>query len=106
MRWVRGRTVIEEMIAADDIQRVSSNGCPQAGNTPTGFLAKLGDMSAQHRMLQPRTPKAPIALLYDAARKALTAILENQGLRPTSRGQLRAAAGAAGQPRRRPVRRR
>jgi len=57
-------------------------------------------------MLQPRTPKAPIALLYDAARKALTAILENQGLRPTSRGQLRAAAGAAGQPRRRPVRRR
>jgi len=25
-------------------------------------------------------------LLYDAARKALTAILENQGLRPTSRG--------------------
>jgi hypothetical protein len=25
-------------------------------------------------------------LLYDAARKALVAILENQGLRPTSRG--------------------
>lgn len=25
-------------------------------------------------------------MLYDAARKALTAILENQGLRPTSRG--------------------
>ena len=31
-------------------------------------------------------PEGAYALLYDAARKALTAILENQGLRPTSKG--------------------
>jgi len=42
-------------------------------------------MFPPHRLRQPRTPGA-YALLYDAARKALTAILENQGLRPTSRG--------------------
>jgi hypothetical protein len=32
------------------------------------------------------SPLAGYALAYDAARKALTAILENQGLRPTTRG--------------------
>ena len=31
-------------------------------------------------------PTGGYALAYDAARKALTAILENQGLRPTTRG--------------------
>jgi hypothetical protein len=31
-------------------------------------------------------PEGGYALLYDAARKALTAVLGNQGLRPTSAG--------------------
>lgn len=31
-------------------------------------------------------PAGAYALTYDAARKALTAILENQGIRPTTRG--------------------
>ncbi|WP_371791797.1 hypothetical protein OG285_20430 [Streptomyces sp. NBC_01471] len=35
---------------------------------------------------QPTTPWARTNLIYDAARKALAAALENQGLRATSRG--------------------
>jgi uncharacterized protein (UPF0332 family) len=40
-------------------------------------------------------PSAAYAVMYDAARKALVAVLENQGIRPTSRGGHLAAYEAA-----------
>jgi hypothetical protein len=39
-------------------------------------------------------PAGGYTLVYDAARKALTAVLENQGLRPTTRGGHLALYGA------------
>ncbi|MBN2176030.1 MAG: hypothetical protein JW722_00030 [Demequinaceae bacterium] len=36
--------------------------------------------------MSPTDPTAAFVLVYDAGRRALTAVLENQGLRPTSRG--------------------
>ena len=41
---------------------------------------------ASARRIADDDPAGAFQLLYDAARKALCAILENQGLRPTSRG--------------------
>lgn len=81
MRWVQGRTVIEEMLAAGDLQRVPAS---------REHAGRLLEQSRRHvsstQNAAVTDPEGAYALLYDAARKALTAILENQGLRPTSRG--------------------
>jgi hypothetical protein len=41
---------------------------------------------ASAKLLLDANPKRAYESLYDAARMALTAVLENEGLRPTSRG--------------------
>lgn len=81
MRWEQGRATIERMIADGDLQSVPASRSQadrllvQARRHVTSAAAVCQDDAA-----------GGYALVYDAARKALTAVLENQGLRPTSRG--------------------
>jgi len=81
MRWDQGRLAIERMLADGELQRVPASRqqadrlLVQARTHVTSAVRVCGD-----------DPAGGYALAYDAARKALTAILENQGLRPTTRG--------------------
>jgi len=81
MRWGQARTDIEQMIAAGDLQRV-----PASREHADRLLGQARRHISSTQSTAPADPEGAYALLYDAARKALTAILENQGLRPTSRG--------------------
>lgn len=83
MRWSQGRADIDDMLAAarPPLQRVPPS---------REHADRLLDQARRHvvtaRMSAESDPEGAYALMYDAARKALTAILENQGLRPTSEG--------------------
>jgi hypothetical protein len=50
------------------------------------FITQARRHAASAERIAEDDPAGAFQLLYDAARKALVAILENQGLRPTSRG--------------------
>lgn len=76
MRWNQGRPVLERMLAGGDLRRVP----------PSRDLAdRLLSMARAHLRsaadICERDPDGGYAMAYDAARKALAAILENQGLR-------------------------
>lgn len=81
MRWNQGREVIDRMLADRELQRVSASR-EQADR----LIALAGKHLKSADRVCDVDPDGGYALLYDAARKALTAILENQGPRPTSRG--------------------
>lgn len=81
MRWGQGRTVIEQMLSVGDLQKVSAS-----REHADRLLAQARRHVSSTQNAAVADPEGAYALLYDAARKALTAILENQGLRPTSRG--------------------
>jgi hypothetical protein len=81
MRWTQGRTVVDQMLAAGDLQRV-----PASREHADRLLGQARRHVSSTQNAAVADPEGAYALLYDAARKALTAILENQGLRPTSRG--------------------
>ena len=81
MRWNQGRATIDKLIADGELQRV-----PPSREHADQLLAQaLKDMESAE-LLRDSNPKRAYESLYDAARMALTAVLENQGLRPTSRG--------------------
>jgi hypothetical protein len=81
MRWEQGRATIERMIADHELQQV-----PPSRDQADRLLAQArGHLASAVKVLDD-DPPGGYALAYDAARKAFTAILENQGLRPTSRG--------------------
>jgi hypothetical protein len=81
MRWQQGRDTIEGMIARGELERVSAS---------REHADLLLDQADQHvgsaQAIASSDPTGAYQLLYDAARKALAAVLENQGLRATSRG--------------------
>lgn len=81
MRWAQGRPAIEEMLVAGDLQTV-----PASREHADRLLGQARRHVTSTKNAVVADPEGAYALLYDAARKALTAILENQGLRPTSRG--------------------
>lgn len=74
--WVQGRDVVEQLISDDRVEHVSAS-------------RELADLALGQARLHLSTaaqicdtdPAAGFQTAYDAARKALTAILENQGLR-------------------------
>lgn len=80
-RWTPGNEKIEQLLRDGDLQTVEAS---------RDQADRLIDQAFQHltsaASLIDRDPEGAYALLYDAARKALVACLENQGLRPTSRG--------------------
>ncbi|HUZ52500.1 MAG TPA: HEPN domain-containing protein [Streptosporangiaceae bacterium] len=81
MRWEQGRSVIDAMLGARDLERV-----PASTEHAAELIGQAGKHVASARRIAGDDPAGACQLLYDAARKALSAILENQGLRATSRG--------------------
>jgi HEPN domain len=81
MRWNQGRSVIDKLIADGELQRV-----PPSREHADQLLMQARKDLASAEILRDDNPKRAYESLYDAARMALTAVLENQGLRPTSRG--------------------
>ena len=81
MRWDQGRVVIERMLAGSELQRV-----PASREQADRLISQADKHLASAAEICAQDPAGGYALLYDAARKALAAILENQGLRATTRG--------------------
>ncbi len=81
MRWNQGRDVIDRMLADSELQRVPAS---RAHADRLILQARKHLVSADE--ICDDDPAGGYTLVYDAARKALTAVLENQGLRPTTRG--------------------
>lgn len=81
LRWEQGRDVIERLIARGRLTRVTPNR-ELADTLLTQARAHLGSGAA----IAATDPAGAFTLVYDAARKALTAILANQGLRPGGDG--------------------
>lgn len=81
MRWNQGRAEIDKLIADGELQRVP----PNREHADQLFAQARKDL-ASAEVLREANPKRAYESLYDAARMALTAVLENEGLRPTSRG--------------------
>ncbi len=80
-RWAKGADRVTALIEARDLQRVIAD-----GDTVAALL------SSAHRHVEGacltvnQDPEAAYTLAYDAARKSATALLNHQGLRPTSAG--------------------
>jgi hypothetical protein len=81
MRWNQGRGVIDGLIADGLMQRV----VPSREHADRLIAQAYAHLSSATTICA-RDPAGGYAMTYDAARKALTAVLENQGLRPTTRG--------------------
>lgn len=81
MRWNQGRATVDKLIADGELQRV-----PASREHADQLLAQARKDLASAGLLRDSNPKRAYESLYDAARMALTAVLENQGLRPTRSG--------------------
>ena len=81
MKWNQGRAEIDAMLAASELQRV-----PPSREHADRLLVQAGQHIGSARLAVAADPEGAYALAYDAARKALAAVLENQGLRATTRG--------------------
>lgn len=81
MRWQQGRAAIDGMLARGELERV-----PPSRDHADVLLAQAQQHLGSAQLISEADPAGAYQLLYDAARKALAAILENQGLRATSRG--------------------
>lgn len=81
MRWNQGRATVDKLIADGELQRV-----PPSREHADQLLAQARKDLESAGLLRDTNPKRAYESLYDAARMGLTAVLENEGLRPTSRG--------------------
>lgn len=81
MRWMQGRDRIDTMLAAGQLERV-----PPSREHANTMLAQAKRHISLARSGVGTDATGAYQLLYDASRKALASILENQGLRATSRG--------------------
>ncbi|MBX9470484.1 HEPN domain-containing protein [Microcella sp.] len=90
MTWQQGTAVIDQLLNRGELERVTPN--------PEFALASL-DLCDTHIATAQSSlssdPVAAVAVAYDAARKALVALLLAQGLRPTHRGGHIAVTDAA-----------
>ena len=75
-----GPTIITRMIASGVLERV-----PASRHRADLLMAQAEQHLASSRLLAVADPEGAYALLYDAVRKALTAVLEDAGVRTTSR---------------------
>jgi hypothetical protein len=95
MRWNQGRATVDKLIADGELQHV-----PPSREQADQLLAQARKDLASAGLLRDSNPKRAYESLYDAARIALTAVLENPGPPPHEpRGPHRAVRG-----RRRPTR--
>ena len=80
-RWAQGRAAIDQLLAQHRLQQVPPS---------RTYADRLLESARRHLVSAAATadddPDGCAALLYDAARKSLAAVLANQGLRATSNG--------------------
>lgn len=81
MSWQQGRDTLEAMITRGRIERVP----PSRSHADLLITQARQHLEAAQAIVR-IDPTGAYQLLYDGARKALNAVLENQGLRATSRG--------------------
>lgn len=81
MKWQQGRAALDGMLTRGELERV-----PASREQADSLLSQARNHLAAAQAVTTIDSVGAYQLLYDAARKSLTAILENQGLRPTSRG--------------------
>ncbi len=80
-RWNQGRATIDALIARGSLERV-----PASRDSAEAEIARARTHVVSARQLLDSDPEGAYTLLYDGARRALAAVLQNQGLRATSRG--------------------
>ena len=80
-RWEQGRATVDDLIQRREVERV-----PASSEHAHAELAQARQHLASAKLLIDVDPVGAYSLAYDAARKALAAVLMNQGLRATSRG--------------------
>ena len=81
MRWQQGRDAVDGMVTRGELERV-----PPSREHADLLLAQAHQHLDSALAIARSDATGAYQLLYDAARKALAAVLENQGLRATSRG--------------------
>lgn len=92
MREDRGRTTIDAMVARGELAEVDRGvGRAQAGQ----LLARAHEQLVTARAVSQTDAAGAYRLLHDAARNALVAVLESEGLRPTRQGGHLAVRDAA-----------
>ena len=80
-RWAKGAERVNALIEARHLQQVVGD-----PDTVTALLASARRHVASAGLTAENDPEAAYSLAYDAARKSATALLNHQGLRPTSTG--------------------
>jgi len=80
-RWNQGRETVDALIERGAIEKV-----PASQESAEAELARARTHVVSARLLLDSDPEGAYTLAYDAARRALAAVLQNQGLRATSRG--------------------
>lgn len=81
VRWTRGEAVVEALVAAGDLQKLTGGAADGSR-----LMSRAHVTLETARTVVDRDPDSAFVLAYDAARQALTALLAQQGLRPTSKG--------------------
>jgi len=80
-RWNQGRATIDALIERGAIERV-----PASREAAEAEVGRARTHLSSARLLLGSDPEGAYTLAYDGARRALAAVLQNQGLRATSRG--------------------
>jgi len=80
-RWATGAERIQQLLDLGDLQKVQGG---EANGQP--LLEKATRTLASSLALQAADAESSYTLAYDAARFACTALLAQQGLRPTTKG--------------------
>lgn len=79
--WQRGREVVDRLVDGRELEIVQSN-----QEHARFLLGQAVRHLASGRTIMDADPVTGFSAVYEAARKAFTAVLAVQGLRPTSRG--------------------
>lgn len=80
-RWAKGAERVTALIDARHLQQVVGD-----PDTVNALLSSARRHVASARRTMDADPEAAYSLAYDAARKTATALLNHQGLRPTTAG--------------------
>ncbi len=79
-RWNQGRSTVDALIGSSELERV-----PASQLAAEAELVRARMHVGSARQLLATAPEGAYRLAYDAARRALAAVLQNQGLGATSR---------------------
>jgi hypothetical protein len=88
-RWNQGRATVDDLLAQGSVEQV-----PASQQSAEAELGRSRTHLASARKILESDPEGAYTIAYDAARRSLAAVLQNQGLRATSRGGHRAVYDA------------